>query len=191
MIDQQGCDGDRLYYDGCAMIIVNGQIVAQASQFSLNDVEVIAATIDLEEVRSYREQKSRAMQARDQQKYERIEADMSLSSEGGSIDPKLRPTMPKEVVYFLPEEEIAYGPACYLWDYLRRAKQAGFFLPLSGGIDSCATAVIVHSMTRLVLEAIKSGDNPQVLKDLHQICGEEEDSSWIPQTPQVRKPMFI
>jgi NAD+ synthase (glutamine-hydrolysing) len=173
------------------MIIVNGRIVSQASQFSLNDVEVIAATIDLEEVRSYREQKSRAMQARDQPKYERIEVNMSLSSEGDGIDLKLYPTTPKEVVYHLPEEEIAYGPACYLWDYLRRAKQAGVFLPLSGGIDSCATAVIVHSMTRLVLQAIKSGKNPQVLIDLHEICGEEEGSSWTPKTPQVTKPVFI
>lgn len=36
--NQQGCDGDRLYYDGCAMILVNGDVVAQGSQFSLNDV---------------------------------------------------------------------------------------------------------------------------------------------------------
>lgn len=41
--NQQGCDGDRLYYDGCALIIVNGEIVAQGSQFSLNEVEVITA----------------------------------------------------------------------------------------------------------------------------------------------------
>ncbi len=61
--------------DGCALIIVNGKVLAQGSQFSLNDVEVITATIDLEEVRSYREQKSRAMQARDQPKYDRIEVD--------------------------------------------------------------------------------------------------------------------
>ena len=27
--NQQGCDGDRLYYDGSAMIAVNGGIVAQ------------------------------------------------------------------------------------------------------------------------------------------------------------------
>lgn len=37
--NQQGCDGDRLYYDGSAMIIVNGRVVAQGSQFSLLDVE--------------------------------------------------------------------------------------------------------------------------------------------------------
>ncbi|KAI9829254.1 MAG: hypothetical protein M1819_006434 [Sarea resinae] len=182
--NQQGCDGDRLYYDGCSMIIANGKIVGQGSQFSLNDVEVITASIDLEDVRSYREQKSRAMQARDQPKYERIEVNMSLSSEGDMIDLQLQPTMPKEVVYHLPEEEIAYGPACYLWDYLRRAKQAGFFLPLSGGIDSCATALIVHSLTRLVFEAIQSGKNPQVLVDLHRISGEEEGSTWRPKTPQ-------
>jgi NAD+ synthase (glutamine-hydrolysing) len=50
--NQQGCDGDRLYYDGCAMIVINGNIVAQGSQFSLNDVEVVTATVDIEEVRS-------------------------------------------------------------------------------------------------------------------------------------------
>ncbi|OBT51870.1 hypothetical protein VE04_06820 [Pseudogymnoascus sp. 24MN13] len=44
--NQQGCDGDRLYYDGCAMIIINGRIVAQGSQFSLNDVETVIATVE-------------------------------------------------------------------------------------------------------------------------------------------------
>lgn len=49
------------------------------------------------------------------------------------------------------------GPACWLWDYLRRSRTQGYFLPLSGGIDSCATAVIVHSMCRLVVEAAANG----------------------------------
>jgi hypothetical protein len=34
---------------------------------------------------------------------------------------------------------------------------SGFLLPLSGGIDSCATAIIVYSMCRLVAEAAKNG----------------------------------
>ena len=29
--NQQGCDGNRLYYDGCACIAVNGEFVAQVS----------------------------------------------------------------------------------------------------------------------------------------------------------------
>ena len=52
--NQQGCDGGRLYYDGCALIAVNGEIVAQGSQFSLNEVEVVTATVNLEDVRSKR-----------------------------------------------------------------------------------------------------------------------------------------
>lgn len=36
--NQRGCDGDRVYYDGCAMVAINGDIVAQGAQFSLNDV---------------------------------------------------------------------------------------------------------------------------------------------------------
>ncbi|KAG1224932.1 hypothetical protein G6F68_020024 [Rhizopus microsporus] len=62
--NQQGCDGDRLYYDGGALIAMNGQIIAQGSQFSLHDVEVVTATVDLEDVRSYRARMaSRGMQA--------------------------------------------------------------------------------------------------------------------------------
>ncbi len=36
--NHQGCDGERQYYDGCAMIAINGHIIAQGSQFSVKDV---------------------------------------------------------------------------------------------------------------------------------------------------------
>ncbi|KAI9768006.1 MAG: glutamine-dependent NAD(+) synthetase [Geoglossum simile] len=181
--NQQGCDGDRLYYDGSAMIIINGKVVAQGSQFSLAEVEVVTATVDLEEVRSYRSSKSRAMQATQQPAYERIEVDMSLSKDSVEVDPLISPSPELEIRFHKPEEEIAFGPACWMWDYLRRSQQAGFFLPLSGGIDSCATAVIVHSMTRLVYKDIIEDKNPQVLKDLLRIVGEPSNSTWRPGSP--------
>ena len=53
------------------------------------------------------------------------------------------------------------------------------FLPLSGGIDSCATAVIVHLMCRLVVEAIPNDE--QVLKDIQAIT---HDEGFVPKTPQ-------
>jgi NAD+ synthase (glutamine-hydrolysing) len=34
---------------------------------------------------------------------------------------------------------------------------SGYFLPLSGGIDSCATACIIHSMCRLVVKTAQQG----------------------------------
>ena len=47
------------------------------------------------------------------------------------------------------------GPACWLWDYLRRSGASGFLLPLSGGADSSAVAAIVGSMCQLVVRAIQ------------------------------------
>ena len=82
--NQQGCDGDRLYYDGCAMIALNGRIIAQGSQFSLNDVEVVSATIDIEDVRAHRARSSRNMQAARAERYHRIEATIALS--GGKFN---------------------------------------------------------------------------------------------------------
>lgn len=62
------------------------------------------------------------------------------------------------------EEEIALGPAAWLWDYLRRSGATGFLLPLSGGADSSSTAAIVGSMCQMVVMAIADGD-AQVLED--------------------------
>jgi NAD+ synthase (glutamine-hydrolysing) len=39
--NQQGCDGDRLYYDGSSLIAANGRLLAQGSQFALSEVVYI------------------------------------------------------------------------------------------------------------------------------------------------------
>ncbi|SSD60446.1 probable Glutamine-dependent NAD(+) synthetase [Saccharomycodes ludwigii] len=181
--NQRGCDGDRLYYDGCALIAINGKVVAQGSQFSLKDVEVVTATVDLEDVRSYRAAfMSRSMQASlSKIRYQRITVDVELAVKNNRFDPSITPTAARDVRYHLPEEEIALGPACWLWDYLRRCKGTGYFLPLSGGIDSCATAVIIFSMCRLVIKEISDG-NYVVLKDVQKICRMGQE--WIPSKPE-------
>lgn len=171
--NQKGCDGDRLYYDGCSMIICNGKILQQGKQFSLDDVEVLVATIDLEEVRSYRALISHGIQSRFSPVYERNFLEIELSPDCINFDNSIEPTLSKECFYHLPEEEIALGPACWLWDYIRRCKGSGFFLPLSGGIDSCATAVIIHSMCKLVIQECEK-KNEQVIKDVKMIIKEDK-----------------
>lgn len=110
------------------MIIINGNVLAQAAQFGLEDVEVITATCDLEEVRSYRSAPSRGLQAVQAPTYQRIETPFSLSPEEVVVDRTHKPSTPIEVRIHLPEEEIALGPACWCWDYLRRSGTAGFML---------------------------------------------------------------
>jgi NAD+ synthase (glutamine-hydrolysing) len=104
--NQKGCDGDRLYYDGCALIVVNGEVVAQGSQFSIGDVEVVTATIDLEDIRSFRSACSRGIQAASSPSYRRIQANMALSDGRLEDNPAIKPTVIKPVFYHTPEEEI-------------------------------------------------------------------------------------
>jgi NAD+ synthase (glutamine-hydrolysing) len=93
------------------MIAVNGQLVAQGTQFSLRDVEVVTATIDLEDVRAQRAKSSRSMQAAEAERYHRVEVPFALSS--GALDEReeaivgLAGTKPINVRFHTPQEEIA------------------------------------------------------------------------------------
>ncbi|RSL86883.1 hypothetical protein CDV31_016332, partial [Fusarium ambrosium] len=175
-----GGDGDRLYFDGSAMILCNGQVLAQSPQFSLNDVDIVTATVDLDEVRAYRSSISRAMQAaQNTRKYHRIQTSFELSPEEDDLNLRLRPTLPQEPKFYSAEEEIALCTGCYLWDYLARSKSGGFLAPLSGGLDSCSTAVSVFSMCRLAILAIKDG-NQSVITTLERLFGD----SALPRTAQ-------
>ncbi|MFT7587593.1 MAG: NAD+ synthase (glutamine-hydrolyzing), partial [Cellvibrionaceae bacterium] len=176
--NQQGCDGGRLYFDGCALIAVNGKILAQGSQFSPKDVEVITATVDLEQVRSFRGAfLSRMEQASESAAVPRVWVDFDLTLD----DPAVPPTKAIEVSHHTPEEEIAYGPAAWLWDYLRRSGMNGFFLPLSGGADSSAVATIVGSMCQMIVNEAKAG-NKQVIADSARIVG---DADYVPTDAQA------
>uniref|UniRef100_A0A8D0B9J0 Glutamine-dependent NAD(+) synthetase n=1 Tax=Salvator merianae TaxID=96440 RepID=A0A8D0B9J0_SALMN len=178
MANQKGCDGDRLYYDGCAMISINGDTVAQGLQFSLDDVEVLVATLDLEDIRSYRaEISSRNLAASRVIPYHRVKVNFALSCFDDACTPASQPIQWR---YHSPEEEISLGPACWLWDYLRRSKQGGFLLPLSGGVDSSSVACIVYSMCLQVCSAVQSG-NQRVLDDVHKIVNDEV---YIPKDPR-------
>ncbi|CAH0519171.1 unnamed protein product [Peronospora belbahrii] len=179
--NQQGCDGGRLYFDGCAVVVVNGQVIAQGTQFSVKDVEVVTATVDLDDVRSYRGSvSSRSEQASSLDTViPKVAVDFSLCHDEKSFT---QPTTPAiEVKYHVPEEEIALGPACWLWDYLRRSGGSGFFLPLSGGADSSSVACIVGVMCHLVTNAANEGDE-QVRKDVQRIMG-TSDQVYQPLTP--------
>lgn len=167
----RGCDGQRVFFNGCSCIALNGGILNRSQQFGLSEVEVVVATVDLEDIRTYRNAcRSRTHEAASSPSYPRVNVEFSLSSEKDVFLPTGQPI---EWVYHSPQQEIALGPACWLWDYLRRSGQGGFFLPLSGGVDSSSTACIVFSMCTQVVTGIQKGD-PQVLADVRKIVCDPE-----------------
>ncbi|KZO90006.1 glutamine-dependent NAD(+) synthetase with GAT domain-containing protein [Calocera viscosa TUFC12733] len=142
--NQQGCVGDRFDDDGCAMIAVNGKIIPQGSQSSLNDLEVTTAAIDIDEMKPYTKRGSRIQKAagsREPEVSENRGPDRCVPTGYEHVGP----WQPYEIRYHLPEEEIGLGPACWLWDYLRRFRIQGCFVSLSGGIHSCSTSMIVYT----------------------------------------------
>jgi len=170
--NMRGGDGDRVYFHGCSSVSVNGDVVARTAQYAVAEVEVATAVVDLEDIRVYRNLiRSRQVRAAaTQTRYPRVEADYALSSDADAFLPT---SPPIAWHYHSAEEEIMLGPACWLWDYLRRSGQGGFFLPLSGGVDSSSTAAIVFSMCRLVVDAVAAGDE-HVLADVRRAAGDAE-----------------
>ncbi|XP_010676846.1 glutamine-dependent NAD(+) synthetase-like [Beta vulgaris subsp. vulgaris] len=165
--NHQGCDGGRLYYDGCCCVVVNGDVVAQGSQFSFKDVEVVVAQVDLDIVASLRGSMSSFQeQAGSKKRVASIQAPYKLCR---SFHLEAPISSPIKIRYHEAEEEIAFGPACWLWDYLRRSGASGFLLPLSGGADSSAVAAIVGCMCQLVVKEIHNGDE-QVKEDAIRIA---------------------
>ena len=70
-------------------------------------------------------------------------------------------------------EEIYASEAIHLWQYLTRTNSAGFFLALSGGLDSSTVALFVYGMARRVLESIQDGDD-NALVVLRRVTGEAD-----------------
>ncbi|RDA88491.1 hypothetical protein CP532_6618 [Ophiocordyceps camponoti-leonardi (nom. inval.)] len=178
-----GTDGEaRMLHDGSSMIIQNGKVLAQGSQFSLAPVQVTIATVDIETVRSYRSSISRNVQAAQQPDFPRVECDLVLSRDVEEIWLSDQPeiTQPIELDVLNPMEEIHMATAVYLWQYLTRTNSAGFFVALSGGLDSSTVALFVYGMARLVLTSINAGEET-TLRDLQRVTG---DKDFVPTTPQ-------
>jgi NAD+ synthase (glutamine-hydrolysing) len=57
-----------------------------------------------------------------------------------------------------------------LFNFLVRSKAAGFFIPLSGGLDSASTAALVYSMCTIAMKALAEG-NQSVKKDVERLYG--------------------
>ncbi|KAF2628166.1 glutamine-dependent NAD(+) synthetase [Macroventuria anomochaeta] len=183
--NQKGCDGDRFYYSGKAAVIVNGTVAVQASQSSLNDVELATATINLTQVRCYRDDVGRPNgKISKGPTYKRIKVDLERFKSNSGINGNVCSFTHPLLRTHSPERELVLDPACWLWDMLRSSRAAGFLCPLGDGIDSCSTATLVYGMCRVVMTVIGEG-NKQVIADVQRIVRYlEAGEGWLPSTPE-------
>lgn len=154
--NQRGCDGDRLFYDGMSSIAQNEDLYTQINQFDIEDTCVQNAILDLNHSTVHRR---------------KIASNCQESSRAGDIpcisfDAQLLIADTSAICLSKPidhlrlqrtnVDELCHGPPAWLWHYLRRSGMNGFFLPLSGGQDSCAVAIMVRLMCEKVCKAVRS-----------------------------------
>lgn len=153
-----GCEGNRLVFDGNSMIYKNGKLLAVGEHLSFNEMEVVTASINLDDVRAYRSAiVSRGIQAdrrdvmaprimvEDYVPGFRLTCCNSTSNDESPVIP---------VPALVDEEEMGLGLSRYMWDYLCRSTAGGFFLPLSGGVDSGSTSLFVYYMCNKICEIV-------------------------------------
>jgi len=168
--NQHGVDGEgTLYYDGGSIISVNGSLVASTRAFPLNDVLVSVAEVDLEDVRVFRgkTQSLGNQGAASSHAFPQVAVMFSLAQErligdGTRVSEGFHDTL-TEI------EEFPLVASAWLWDYLRKSGASGFFLALSGGLDSAACALCVYEVANRICR--ESVDDDEVAEQVEQVLG--------------------
>jgi NAD+ synthase (glutamine-hydrolysing) len=158
-----GNEAGRAIYDGGALIASAGQLVAAGPRFSFREVDVTAATVDLDATRT--------IQARTASYRPKLGEDPGVvrgAFDFPDVKPGRRePARPSwEVSAGVKEEEFVRAEALALFDYLRKSRSHGFVVSLSGGADSAACACLVHLMVKLGLAELGGHEFVRRLGDI-------------------------
>lgn len=159
--NQRSFDRGRLYFDGCSQILLNGDVIHMASRLVFApDVEFVLAVVDNEYIISHgAKHTARSEQAVLKQASNPIPRIRHRKEPFAQykVSRVVKPTPPlpqANISRGSAEEEISRGPACWLFNYLRRSGLNGFFLVLSSGADSTITLAILATMCYLVVSAV-------------------------------------
>ncbi len=136
-----GNEAGRAIYDGGAMIASSGDMIATGPRFEFNQVDVIAADVDVQLTRSRRSSVHALSTDVSETAHERIETiPGSIRVPTGGVNPPLIDQFASET------DEFTQAIALALFDYLRKSRSQGFVVSMSGGADSSATACLIRCM---------------------------------------------
>ncbi|KAF7639326.1 Glutamine-dependent NAD(+) synthetase [Meloidogyne graminicola] len=151
--NHRGMDGERVYFDGMSSIAQNTDLYAHIPQFDLEDTCTKNCLLNLDRSTVYRGNIASTCQESSRSDDMPIVHFKATLLSLDSFDQLL--SFPIEIKPLTNVEELCHAPPAWLWHYLRRSKQSGFFLPLSGGQDSSSVALMVRLMCEKICEAVK------------------------------------
>ncbi len=168
-----GNEAGRAIYDGGALIASAGKLLACGSRFSLQDVQLTSAVVDVDVTRSNQSSNINFDPELNQDGPEGVKVEHSLPEQQhpGPQEPKWALWEQRGT---LKEEEFTRVLALALFDYLRKSHSKGFVVSLSGGADSAACASLVALMLRMARDELSE-------EELTRKLGHPQDGkSWGP-----------
>jgi len=171
-----GCDGGKLYFDGSNLFMQNNEILNIGSQFSLEDVVVDEVVLDISQIRQRKLTDVNFLREASllQDEVTIIDIDFVISDD--SVDlPE-----PHKIEIISPQEQKLFALSSFLWDFIRKNKATGLFLPLMGGTNSSLNALAVYHLAVRLMKYINDG-NHEIENKLKEIVGDE---NFKPQKPQ-------
>ncbi len=135
-----GNEAGRIIFDGGVLIADGGQIVAQGERFSFKDVTLTSAVIDVERNRVVRSRTASQSPELFEKSDLCIEVPFKVSN---ALNFKNVLNLEAwENSKTLKEEEFSRAVSLGLFDFVRKSRQNGFVISLSGGVDSAAATVL-------------------------------------------------
>jgi NAD+ synthase (glutamine-hydrolysing) len=184
--NSNGCGGGNYIYEGSSFINSCGNYLNSTKYLGFNEVEVVNARINIEDLRTRRSNfPARNIQQNEKMfNLERIEVKFKMLEDIGNQNLLL--TLPIELPIYqidVPNQNIL-SVARYLWDYLKRSKMnSGYLFEITEDIYSVMIAICLKTMCKELLNLIKGnpdgGEREIILKHLKRIIGDAKFESLL------------
>jgi NAD+ synthase (glutamine-hydrolysing) len=174
----KGAIGTRNMYDGICCFTENGKLKELSEPFHLGEVQVTPITININSVRTFRiNNKSFQKMSHGAAVIPRVHVDLAIANNSEEYvydNPIHREDLKRKRATY-EFEHASFEPSYFLWDVLRKSKARGYFLAMSGGLDSCAVALIVYNMCYLLYNQINhKPQSKELLGELQKILKDKE-----------------
>lgn len=174
-----GADGDRILQDGHQLASQNGEIIMDVRpMYTMREVVVSTVSFSLRRIRQRRISEASIMKEANYGLHKHFE---EIRVHGWQLAFRCRhsgdPVVPtyKTGIESVLEIEFVYAAAHYLWVFLLRSGGSGFFLPLSGGVDSCMVGFIVYTMCEMLLKEFRQiSQRDRIEREIRSVLKRED-----------------
>jgi len=150
-----GNEAGRIIYDGGILIASEGQLLVQGPRFSYSDFGITSAVVDIDHLRTYRRRSARHRPWVESEDRGCVKAELQWQFiKPSEAKQQLSQLASWETGEHRKEEEFARAVSLGLFDFLRKSRQHGFVVSLSGGIDSAVVALLAADCVRFAVQEL-------------------------------------